>query len=94
MRADDGQDFEQGLTLVTELLQPGKKQPAKPRDSTLSIYMHFHGLIIQKNILERNKVNNKKGHGYRFWELNFFFFKKVTLKTGIIRTRNVLLIKE
>lgn len=93
MRADDGQDFEQGLTLVTELLQPGKKQPAKPRDSTLSIYMHFHGLIIQKNILERNKVNNKKGHGYRFWELNFFF-KKVALKTGIIRTRNVLLIKE
>lgn len=53
MRADNGQDFEQGLTLVTELLQPGKKQPAKPRDSTLSIYMHFHGLIIQKNILER-----------------------------------------
>lgn len=93
MRADDGQDFEQGLTLVTELLQPGKKQPAKPRDSMLNIYMHFHGLIIQKNILERNKVKNKKGHGYRFWELNFFF-KKVALKTGIIRTRNVLLIKE
>lgn len=74
MRADDGQDFEQGLTLVTELLQPGKKQPAKPRDSMLNIYMHFHGLIIQKNILERNKVKNKKGHGYRFWELIFFFF--------------------
>lgn len=75
MRGDDGQDFEQGLTLVTELLQPGKKQPAKPRDSTLNIYMHFHGLIIQKNILERNKVKNKKGHGYRFWELNFFLRK-------------------
>lgn len=69
MTIDDGQDFEQGLKLVRELIQPGKNQCAKPRNSTLSIYMFFHGLIIQKNILERKKVKSKKGHGYKFWGL-------------------------
>lgn len=64
MRTDDGQDFEQGLKLVRELISPGKNQCAKPRNSTLSIYMYVLLWAYHSGKYFGEKESKKQGRSW------------------------------